>query len=172
MGTVKRAPNSGLFALQKHKLMKTYTTLFKQYKDQDLNSVFAHFYPINNDYEAPFKALAAQTSDGEAAWEFQQARFKEKYSKVAVPKLRNYLNYTFIRLCFLEQSAPDQYFYYSKNRDFVAFNSGLQDTFGGDLLLVFQKYKPNAASGLQARPDWVYKWCITPTEERYRSNNF
>src|SRR5271169_310895 len=103
--------------------MKMYASLFKQYKGQPLQDVFAHFYPVTSqpsglpDYEEPFKAIAASTVDGYSAWEFQQQRFKTKYSNNAVPKLKNYLNYTFVRLNALEQAEPGKYFHFSKDRE-------------------------------------------------------
>jgi hypothetical protein len=78
--------------------MKTYESLFKHHRLQALTSVFAHFYPKNGDYDEPFREVARQTFDGVDAWSFHQDRFKNKYANMAVPKLRNYLNYTFKRL--------------------------------------------------------------------------
>jgi len=77
--------------------MKPYKSLYKLYKEQPLDSVFAHFYAIEGDYERPFKIVASHTSDGADAWVFHQPRFASKYPW-AVPKLKNYLNYTFARL--------------------------------------------------------------------------
>lgn len=73
--------------------MKAYESLFKLYRDQPLESVFAHFYPFKSsptaapDYDEPFRAIARVTVDGYDAWEFQQPRFKAKYT-AAVPKLK------------------------------------------------------------------------------------
>lgn len=149
--------------------MKSYSDLFKRRKGQNSNSFFAHFYPISEDYDRPFKEIAEKTSDGQAAWEFQQPRFKKEYSEIAVPKLKNYLNYTFVRLNFLERQEPtNNYFCYSNNNDYVSFNTGLQDSFDGDLLLVFQRYKPKAEEDSKPKSEWIYKFCCTPTEGRYR----
>lgn len=41
--------------------MKHYESLYKHYKDQSLDSVFAHFYPIDDDYERPFQLVAEGT---------------------------------------------------------------------------------------------------------------
>lgn len=38
--------------------MKTYESLYKKYPTQALDCVFAHFYPINGDYDEPLKAVA------------------------------------------------------------------------------------------------------------------
>jgi len=48
--------------------MKAYESLFKRHRDQPLETVFAHFYPINSDYDEPFKLVARQTIDGIDAW--------------------------------------------------------------------------------------------------------
>lgn len=158
--------------------MKAYTSLFRIYRDQPLDAVFAHFYPVtttpggNADYDEPFKAIATTTIDGFDAWTFQQQRFQDKYSKAtAVPKLKNYLNYTFIRLLGLEQEEPGTYFLYDQTQDWICFNTGLQNQYGVDLLMVFQKYKPRAGSATQsqARPDWVYKACYATNDRQYRT---
>ncbi len=44
--------------------MKMYYSLYKMHKKQALTTVFAHFYPIDGDYDEPFKLVAAQTIDG------------------------------------------------------------------------------------------------------------
>ena len=48
--------------------MKAYRSLFKLYKEQPIESVFAHFYAINGDWDEPFRIVAAHTSDGIGAW--------------------------------------------------------------------------------------------------------
>jgi ribosomal protein S30 len=155
--------------------MKAYDSLFKLYKDQPLDKVFAHFYPIKSsiptpslDFDASFKSIAEKTIDGYDSWEFQQPRFKAKYSHGAVPKLKNYLNYTFVRLAELEQRTAG-YFLFDKDQEWVCFNTGLHNAFGADLLAVFQKYKPNANPNQEVRPDWVYKGCYAPNDHQYRT---
>lgn len=59
--------------------MKAYDSLFRMYSTQSLKTVFAHFYPLGDDYDAPFKAIADNSWDGMDAWEFTQDRFKNKY---------------------------------------------------------------------------------------------
>ena len=155
--------------------MKAYTSLFQQFKDQPSKDVFAHFYPIKDlatgksDYDAPFKAIATSTVDGYDAWEFQQQRFKTKYQKASVPKLRNYLNYTFVRLNALERNSPGQYFHFTTDQEWVCFNTGLQNSFGVDLIALFQKYKSKDTSQQQGRPDWVYKGCFASNDKQYRN---
>lgn len=158
--------------------MKVYESLFKQYRDQPLQSVFAHFYPHKSsslseppDYNAPFTAISRLTMDGVDAWEFQQERFKAKYSSSAVPKLRNYLNYTFVRLVALEQGEPGRYFQLSRDGEWICFNTGLQNTHAVDLFATFQKYAPREGGRSDnVRPDWVYKGCYALNDVQYRNH--
>lgn len=155
--------------------MKAYDSLFKQYKEQPLQNVFAHFYPVKHqqtdhpDYDEPFKAIAKSTVDGYDAWEFQQERFKKKYSHAAVPKLRNYLNYTFVRLVALEEGTPGKFFHFTADNELVCFNTGLQNTHAVDLIAIFQRYKPKEGHEEQIRPDWVYKGCYALNDKQYRN---
>jgi hypothetical protein len=146
--------------------MKAYKSLFKQYRNQPLDSVFAHSYPIDGDYDLPFKRVAEETIDGAAAWDFHQPRFVAKYPLPA-PKLRNYLNYTFIRLVDLEQKAPGNFFHTSSDGDWICFNTGLHSTLGSDLLAIFQRYRSHVGA-TNTFPDWVFKGCCPPNERKYR----
>jgi hypothetical protein len=155
--------------------LKEYGSIFRLFKDQPTYQVFAHFYPAKQpgnvlDFDAPFKELAKHTFDGFDSWTFQQERFRQKHSSSEVPKLKNYLNYTFVRLVTLEQESPGQYFHFTKNDEWVRFNTGLQNSFGADILATFQRYKPREGyiPDLRERPDWVYKGCHTPTDRWYR----
>ena len=60
--------------------MKAYESLFKLYREQPTEAVFAHCYPINFDFEKPFILVAEQTIDGLDAWNFrhqvQMSRFE------------------------------------------------------------------------------------------------
>src|SRR5690348_3702852 len=105
--------------------MKAYESLFKLYKGQDPATVFAHAYAINGDYDEPFRLIARQTSDGPTAWDFVQPRFAQRHPPLS--KLRNYLNYTFKRLLELEDTSPGEFFVYSNDQQWVAFNTGLQN---------------------------------------------
>lgn len=151
--------------------MKPYESLFKIYRDQPLDTVFAHFYPINGDYDEPFNLLARHSWEGLAAWQFNQPRFLQKHPNTAVPKLKNYLNYTFMRLLEIEQDQPGAYFFYSPDDQWVSFNTGLQNAHGADLLMIFQRYQPRP-NDLQSsiKPDWVYKGFATPNEQLYRNH--
>jgi hypothetical protein len=149
--------------------MKPYESLMRWHRDQSPDTAFAHFYPIAGDYDKPLKILAARTVDRAEAWAFRQQRYIEKYAQTtAVPKLRNYLNYTFLRLVDLEQSEPGTFFRYSHDQDRVCFNTGLQNSHGSDLLATFQRYKSRPDSLPRAVPDWVYKGCFASNDSGYR----
>lgn len=151
--------------------MKPYESLFKLYRTQPHNSIFAHFYPRQGDYDEPFRIVGRQTIDGILAWGFQQQRFRDKYANTDVPKLRNYLNYTFKRLVELEQASPGTYFVYDNAKDWIAFNTGLQNIHGADLLAIFQRYRPREGdAGGQDRPDWVFKGAHAPSDHQYRDH--
>src|SRR4051794_30452979 len=132
--------------------MKPYHSLFSQSREQAIETVFAHFYPVDNDWDEPFKIIAKQTMDGLAAWGFTQEPFKNRHPYTAVPKLKNYLNYTFKRLVDLEQEEPGTYFVSSPDTDWITFNTGLQNVHGADLLAVFQRYIQRF--GASQRADW------------------
>ena len=145
--------------------MKAYRSLFKRYRKQPPDTVFAHFYPLNGDYDEPLKIIARATIDGYDAWSFRQKRFKSRHRHTDVPKLRNYLDYTFVRQLDLEQMNPGKHFMFSDKRDWVCFNTGLQTRRSrphGDLST------PRAGGPNRPVPDWVFKGCYTPTETRYR----
>src|SRR5579883_3356838 len=120
--------------------LHAYESLYKRHRNQAAATAFAHFYPVSGDFDKPFQTIASQTSDGLAAWQFQQDRFKQKYPHTQVPKLQNYLNYTFRRLLELEQASASSFFCVSDDDDWVTFNTGLQNIHGADLLAVFQRY--------------------------------
>ncbi|HEV2336982.1 MAG TPA: DUF3825 domain-containing protein [Stellaceae bacterium] len=149
--------------------MRPYASLMRWHREQSLDTVFAHFYPIDGDYDKPLKILAAHTIDGTDAWSFRQQRFIDKYARTtSVPKLRNYLNYTFLRLVDLEQTEPGRYFRFSYDQDRICFNTGLQNHHSSDLMATFQRYK--AHSDVPLRPDWVYKGCFAPNDSGYRDS--
>lgn len=149
-----------------------FKSLFRNRRDQDIGEVFAHFHPTRDslknelDFDAPFTQIAKHTFEGESAWYFTSKRFEDKH-KNKPPKLRNYLNYTFIRLRDLELEFPEKYF--SCVSDWVCFNTGLQDPHGSDLYAIFQRYFPPKDSG-PAKPaaEWVYKGIATAREESFR----
>lgn len=153
-----------------------YKTLYRKYRDQPADQVFAHFHPEKDpltgdlDFDAPFKKIAAKTLEGDAAWNFTQSKFQSKHLGKP-PKLRNYLLYTFIRLRELEISDPGKYFILSEGRDWVCYNTGLQDHHAADLYSVFQKYMPHPNQP-PSKPvmDWVYRGTATARETVYRDH--
>nr|WP_278377091.1 DUF3825 domain-containing protein [Brucella anthropi] len=147
--------------------LKDYESLYRLYGKQALESVFAHFYPVGADHDAPFRTIAEKTMEGAASWGFTQERFRKKYSNTAYPKLKNYLNYTFKRLLDLEKASPGKHFLLNAAGNWIAFNTGLQNNFGADLLMIFEKYRSN--NGQEVRADWVFKGCFAPNEQGYRS---
>jgi hypothetical protein len=148
--------------------MKAYESLYKRHKNQAPETAFAHFYPVQQDYDEPFKLVARSTIDGINAWSFQQDRFKDKYPTSVVPKLKNYLNYTFKRLVDLETLSPGQYFLPSKDEAWIAFNTGLQNNHGADLMAIFERYKQRPGLPERPVPEWVFKGCYPPNDRQYR----
>lgn len=148
--------------------MKNYESLFTQNKSQLRANAFAVFFPPRGEsFDVPFQAIAKRTSDGEEAWSFEQDIYRQKYYFTTVPKLRNYLNYTFIRLCHLEATQPGEYFKYSEDGNYVCFNSGLQDAYEHDLILIFEKFKPQPGKENIDHSDWVYRGLLTPSSDTF-----
>lgn len=127
--------------------------------------MFSHFFPVGEDYDEPFKAVARISWDGYASWQFHQDRFKSA-ARSDVPKLRNYLNYTFLRLVDLEATEPGKYFSYSGDGSRVAFNTGLQNIHQSDLLATFQQARQKDG---RAVSDWVYRGTYAPNEASFRN---
>lgn len=148
--------------------MKPYGSLYKLYKTQSPDTAFAHFYAIAGDYDEPFRIIARATMDGFDAWGFQQDRFQQKYGALSVPKLKNYLNYTFRRLVDLETETPGEFFVQSSDGNWICFNTGLQNMYGADLIAIFERYRPIPGAQPRVVPDWVFKGCYAPSEPRYR----
>jgi hypothetical protein len=145
--------------------MKPYESLFKQYGPQKPETIFAHFYPVKRgvatpaDYDEPFREMARASLDGYESWTFQQPKFRAKHASSAVPKLKNYLNYTFVRLVTLELETPGDYFFLNSDQTWICFNT------------TFQRYKPkpDCHTSPDTRPDWVYKGCHPSNDRRYRA---
>jgi hypothetical protein len=122
--------------------MSTYTDLYKRYKDQPANDVFAHFgwnSDAGEDWDTPFERLATMSKKGEN-WDFRAARFKRENQKF--PILRNYLNHTFLRCQEQDKIA------FSDDRSRACFNTGLQTDDEKDIFATFYKNSRTA-------PDWV-----------------
>jgi Domain of unknown function (DUF3825) len=149
-------------------VVKGYESLFTRHKNQLVGSAFAVFHAIPTssgpDYDEPYRQLARNTWDGFESWRFQQPRFVTRY-KSDVPKLKNYLDYTFVRLVDLEQSERGTYFKYSSDGNMVCFNTGLQNPHQSDLLATFKKAKLNPS---KPGCDWIYQGCYAPNDDGYR----
>lgn len=148
--------------------MKAYSSLYRLYKEQAPETAFASFFAIQGDYDEPWKLVAKQTLDGIDSWRFQQPRFVQKYPHSHVPKLKNYLNYTFKRVLELEQTSPGAYFQKSPDGEWISFNTGLHNTYAADMLAIFQRYKPRPDLTPKPMPDWVFKGCYAPNDRHYR----
>ncbi len=147
-----------------------YESLFTKGRDQDRKTAFGHFHPFRDsltsalDFDAPFIAIAEKTLEGKDAWYFTQPKFENRY-RSKPPKLRNYLQYTFLRLKDLEQQTPGTFFVESPDHNWACFNSGLQDRHSADLFCVFERYNginPDASS------DWVYRGTETARSPVFR----
>ncbi len=129
--------------------IQKYESLFSLYKGQSTASVFAHFHPDKDpltealDFDAPFKKIAAKTLEAAEAWEFTNPKLRDSH-RSRPPKLRNYLNYTFVRLRELEIASPGKFFQLSADGRSCCFNTGLQDKHAADLFSIFAKYQPPA----------------------------
>lgn len=146
--------------------MKDYDSLFTQSRTQPRETAFAAFFPpTGQPFDTPFKWLAEKTLDGEMAWGFEQEVYRNKYSNTNYPKLKNYLNYTFIRLLVLENEDGGGYFITSPDGESICFNSGLQDKYSNDLILTFSKYIPNNMT--ESHCDWVYRGANTPNAQNF-----
>jgi hypothetical protein len=117
-----------------------------------------------------FKEVAAATWEGLDSWKFHQKRFINKYPSTSVPKLKNYLNYTFIRLLELEQNDPGKYFVLSTDGQRICFNTGLQNTNQSDLIATFQRASPNVVDPTKPVTDWVFRGCWSPSDYGYRNH--
>lgn len=120
-----------------------YESLVAQYREQDPDSIFAHFGYDGASGEcfwAPYERLAnmAKTED----WDFQTNEFKTG----DYPILRNYLNYTFLRL------QQQNHIQYSGDGTRACFNTGLQTPTEKDIFALF--YKNKNAKKYRA-PQWT-----------------
>ena len=125
--------------------MKSYKSLYKRYKDQPNDEIFALFRwnsQQGEDWETPFERLAnlAKPED----WNFRTSRFKNP--KQNYPILMSYLNYTFMRLQELGLIS------YSSDGSKACFNTGIQTRDEKDIYATFFKNKQAAQYNA---PDWT-----------------
>ena len=146
--------------------MKKYESLFTLNREQLRETAFASFFPPagTKDFDIPFRWIAEKTYDGISSWTFEQQVFRDKYRYTDFPKLRNYLNYTFMRLQVLEEEEGG-YFIQSSDGRYICFNSGLQDKYETDLILAFAKFTPRTED--EQHCDWVYIGVYTPQSPTY-----
>jgi Domain of unknown function (DUF3825) len=148
--------------------MKQYESLFTRSKKQPADTAFAIFRaiktPSGDDYDEPFKQIARNTWDGYESWGFHQPRFVAKY-RSDVQRLKNYLDYTFIRRVELEQLHKGVYFKYSNDKNRICFNTGLQNQHQSDIIATFEKSKSNLA---KPGCEWVFRGCHAPNDDGYR----
>lgn len=115
--------------------MKQYKSLFKKFREQNSEEVFAHF-PYDgksgDSWDKPFESLA--TLAKYESWNFKTDEFKNKYNQ-KYPILTNYLNYTFLRLQELGLIK------YSVDEDKACFNTGLQTNEEKDIYATFFRNK-------------------------------
>lgn len=127
--------------------MKEYKSLYKKFKDQKADEVFAHF-PYDGksgaSWEKPFEALVNLAKPEK--WSFTEEEFKQKYNQ-DYPILTNYLNYTFLRVQDLNLIT------YSDDGDKACFNTGLQTKEEKDIYATFFRNKEAEKFGA---PDWTF----------------
>ena len=153
-----------------------YRSLYSRSRDQNQSEVFAFFPPDrdrlaeSSDYNAPWLKLAEATIEGSQSWEFSSEKYKKKYPHPC-PKLRNYLQYTFVRLKELERESSGHFFIESADRKWACFNTGLQDRHSADLFSVFERYEERRLErSAITRPDWIYRGTLTAREHGFRQH--
>lgn len=123
-----------------------YSALFSRFKNQPYDEIFAHF-PWNEDigenWESPYKKLAAMAK--QESWNFQNEEFKVNGQEYII--LRNYLNFTFLRLQQQGKIA------YSQDGSRACFNTGLQTSSEKDIFATF--FRKNKSEQVK-RPQWTF----------------
>lgn len=109
---------------------ETFKSLFSRYRGQAASEVFAHF-PWNEDigenWESPFRKLAEMAKP--EMWNFQSPEYQVEGQEFII--LRNYLNYTFVRL---QQQGK---IVYSEDKMRACINTGLQTVSEKDIYATF-----------------------------------
>lgn len=122
-----------------------FNSLFSRTKDQPYDQIFAHF-PWNEDkgenWETPFSKLAIIAKPD--IWNFTNKKFQIEGQKY--PILRNYLNYTFLRL------QQEDKISFSSDGKRACFNTGLQTPTEKEIYATFYK---NKCSQEQKKPAWT-----------------
>ena len=105
--------------------MRTYTSLFTRFPDQNKAEVFAHFHWKSHEgetWQAPFAHLAELAAP--EPWGFGGG---DSHKSRDYPILTNYLNHTFLRV-----QAQDK-INYNPDKRRSCFNTGLQTKEGNDI---------------------------------------
>lgn len=168
--------------------MIKYRSLFSLSKTQNTAEIFANFFPPKQKqdvrelqpWDIPFQNIAKQTIDDFSSWNFLMQNFKDKHLYSQVPILKNYLNYTFIRLLQLHTSKAEgeksNYFVFNADKTKISFDTGLQNKHNVDLIAVFGKFDPSknktqsqlSSDDIQTTlPDWVFQDIMTPLSDTY-----
>lgn len=133
-----------------------YKSLFKRFKGQPVNEIFAHF-PWNEDigenWESPFEKLAIMAKHEN--WNFQSDEFKIADQNYTI--LRNYLNYTFLRL------EKQNKILFSKDGNKACLNTGLQTSSEKDIFAIFYK---NRKRDEYDRCDWIFNSFVDSYSEK------
>lgn len=130
--------------------MKHYKSLFKKYKDEPNNEVFASFLFDSKKgecWESPFDPIAEGEICRKEDWNFASEKFRKEYPNQRYPILTNYLNYTFLRAQELNLIS------FSSDEDKACFNTGLQTHEEKDLFATFYRNKKCNEYG---SPDWTF----------------
>ncbi|MCP5170315.1 MAG: DUF3825 domain-containing protein [Hahellaceae bacterium] len=142
----KKAKNEFRKVTKIDKRDNNYKALFKRFRDQPFTEIFAHF-PWNEDigenWESPFEKLAKMAKS--EIWDFQSAEFKIDGQKYTI--LRNYLNYTFLRLQQQNKIVMSQ----DSNR--ACINTGLQTPAEKD---IFATFFLNKKHNQYNQPQWTF----------------
>ncbi|MCD6273024.1 MAG: DUF3825 domain-containing protein [Deltaproteobacteria bacterium] len=123
-----------------------YKSLFSMYKNQPANQIFAHFgwnEENGETWESPFEKLSLMAKDEN--WNFKSKAFKKVRDNFVI--LRNYLNYTFMRI------QQQNKIIFSEDENRACFNTGLQTPSEKDIYATF--FKNRQASKYNSQ-DWTF----------------
>jgi hypothetical protein len=141
------APGMEVFNGYEGENLVQYISLFKRYKTQESQNVFAAFryeHAQGETWETPFERLVSMAKPEE--WGFREPEIVHKHN-TKYPILLNYLNYTFIRV-----QEQGKITYSSDNRR-ACFNTGLQTMKEEDIYITF--FRNLRAEEYQA-PVWTF----------------
>jgi hypothetical protein len=123
-----------------------YESLFSMYRNQPVNEIFAYFgwnEENGETWESLFEKLSLMAKHEN--WNFKSKAFKKDRDSFVI--LRNYLNYTFIRI------QQQQKIIFSEDENRACFNTGLQTPSEKDIYATF--FKNKQASKFN-KPDWTF----------------